>query len=99
MGSSQEKGRPPRMVRVRALQEESSIEAFGVGAWGAQVAKRLTLDLSSGHDFRAVGSSPVSGPALIVGSACDSLSLSLCPSCSCSLSLISKSIFFKRFIY
>ena len=34
------------------------------GAWVAQSVECLTLDFSSGHDPRAVGSSPASGSVL-----------------------------------
>ena len=50
----------------------------------------LTLDSSSGHDLRIVGSSPRSGSTQSMEPAWDSLSLSLCPSplLACSLSKI-----------
>ena len=56
------------------------------GAWVAQSFQQLTLDFSSGHDPKVVGSSPTLGSTL---SREDSLCLSLCPSlpCSCVLSL------------
>ena len=54
-------------------------------AWGAQSVERPTLDLSSGHDPRVVGSSLASGSALSVEPAWDSLSL--CPSPTGTLSL------------
>jgi len=34
------------------------------GAWMAQSVKVLTVDFSSSHDFRVVGSSPTLGSAL-----------------------------------
>ena len=34
------------------------------GAWVAQSVECLTLDFSSGHDLRVVGSSPASGSVL-----------------------------------
>ena len=51
-------------------------------AWVAQSVKCATLDFSSGHDPRVMGSSSASGSVLSVGPAWDSLppSLSLGPS-------------------
>ena len=43
----------------------------------AQSVEGLTLDFGAGHDPRVVGLSLALGPALSVGSAYDSLSLSL----------------------
>ena len=48
------------------------------GAWVARSVERLTLDFSSGHDPRVVGSSPALGSALSAEPAKDSL----CPSLS-----------------
>ena len=64
-----------------------------MGAWVAQSVKRRTLDFGSGHDLRAIRSSPVLGSALGIGHA-KILSLPLplsaptphCPSL-CTLSL------------
>ena len=50
--------------------------------WGAQVAQSVkywTLGLGSGCDLRVVGSSLALGSVLSGESACDSLSLALCP--------------------
>ena len=51
------------------------------GAWVAQLAEHLTLDLGSGHDLRVVGLSPVSGSTLSAEILCPSTLL------TCSLSL------------
>ena len=73
---------------VRALNSPT----FSEDAWVAQSVKHLTLDLSSGHELAAVGSSPVSGLwADSMEPASDSLSLSLslslCPSPAHAVSL------------
>ena len=47
------------------------------GAWAAQSVEHPTLDFSSGHDPRVVGSSPTSGSVLSMEPAWDSPSLSL----------------------
>lgn len=68
------------------------------GAWGMGMAKNeepqgawvvegLTLGLCSDHDLRVMGSSPVSGLALSTDSARDSLSSSVLPPASLTLSL------------
>ena len=44
-------------------------DAHSWGAWVAQLFECPTLDFSSGHDPRVVGSSPVLGSALSVESA------------------------------
>ena len=65
----------------------------------AQSVERLTLDFSSGHDPRVLGSSPMSGSVLSVEPTWDSLSLFLSlslspPSLSPPLSLKNKYIFY-----
>ena len=62
------------------------------GSWVAQLVKHPAFDFLSGHDFTAMGSSPMSGSVLtaqawgLLGILC--LSVSLCPfSLSFSLSL------------
>ena len=60
------------------------------GAWVAQSVKRLTLDLSSGHNLMVRAFKPHIGLcADSMESAWDALSLSLCPSpaCTCAFSL------------
>ena len=47
------------------------------GAWVAQSVERLTLDFSSGHDLRVVGSSPALGSARTARSLPGILSLPL----------------------
>ena len=49
-------------------------------AWVAQLRKRRTLDFSSGHDRKVVGSSPASGSGLTAQNLLGIPSLSLCPS-------------------
>ena len=56
-------------------------------AWLVQSVKHLTLDFSSGHDPRVLGSSSMSGSVLSIEPAWDSLSVSLCPLPSRTLSL------------
>ena len=46
----------------------------GVGTWVAHLVEHLTLDFSSGHDPRVVGSSPLSGSKWSTKPASDSLS-------------------------
>ena len=52
------------------------------GTWVAQLVNCMTLDFSSGHYLRVVGSSSTSGSSLSAESACDSLSFFPLP-CSC----------------
>ena len=66
---------------------DSNLEIYMGGApWKAQLAKCLTLDFSSGHDFTVMSSGPVLGSALTVEPAWDSL----CPSHACLSSLSQK---------
>ena len=51
---------------------------MSAGAWVAQSVERLTLDFSSGHDLRVMGSSPALGSVLSMEPAWNSLS----PLCS-----------------
>ena len=74
-----------------------------MGAWVAQSVKRRTLDFGSGHDLRAMRSSPVFGSALGIGHA-KILSLPLplsapAPHCPrlCTLSLKKKVVQFILF--
>ena len=64
---------PAEAVHLTTLTSEVEFRS----AWGAQSVEHPTLDFSSGHDARVVGSSPVPGSALSVEPAWDSLSLSL----------------------
>ena len=55
--------------------------------WVAQLVEHPTLDFSSGHDPRVMGSSPVSGSTLNVEPKILSLPLSLPLPCLCMLFL------------
>ena len=66
-------------------QVSTTFKEEGGGAYMAQLVKRLTLDFSSGHDPRVMGSSPMLGSVLSVETTCPSPSAP--PSaCVCSLS-------------
>ena len=56
-------------------------------AWVTQSVKHLTLDFSSGHDLRFVGSSPASGSVLTVQSLLRILCLPLSLRLPCSLAV------------
>lgn len=76
-----------KVIGVASLTWETSVENSETqGAWGAQSVECLTRGFGSGHDMRVVRSSPMCDSALRGESAWDSLSHSLQPSCSCSLS-------------
>ena len=62
------------------------MKPFSGGTWVAQSVKHSTLDINSGHDLAVVRYSPTSGSALSVEPVWDSLSPSLCPSPTCTLS-------------
>lgn len=83
----------------KSFEKQSSREAIykltsNRGAWGAQLVKRRTLDLASGHDLTVAGSSPASG-LRSVWSLVQILSPSPCPfapPCSSALSFSLKEI-------
>ena len=78
------------------MDEGTDFEEKKKGAWVAQLLKRLTLDLGSGHDLTVGEFKPHVGSALrrrsLLGILSLSLSLSLCPSptLACSVSVSQK---------